>query len=135
MPIIGLTFNAFEARRNEGKLMPEVKINSSPFLKEIKEVTVPSINKKVLSIIFEFKTRYTPDIGEIKIDGDLLYLTENNAKILEKWKKETKLPDRDSIIVVNHLFKKCLLKSAMMAEDLQLPPPIPMPKIKPKEKK
>ena len=136
MPIIGLSFNNFEGKRDkEQNLRAEIKVNSVPRINEVKEVSIPSIgNKKVLSLAFEFVTNYDPNVGEVKIGGDLLYMADNNAAILKEWKKDKKLPEKSSLEVLNYLFRRCLLKVSNIAEDLQLPPPIPMPRVKPKEK-
>ncbi len=136
MPIVGLSFNSVEAKRDrEQKIRAEIKVNSVPRINDMKEVTISTLgNKKVLSLLFEFVTNYDPRVGEIKIGGELLYLTDNNKELLNKWKKERKLPEKPSLEILNYLFRRCLIKVSNIAEDLQLPPPLPMPTIKPKAK-
>lgn len=136
MSIIGLSFDTVEAKRDkEQKVRAEVKVNSVPRINDVKEVSISTIgNKKVLSLNFEFATNYDPKVGEIKIGGNLLYMTEDNKKLLKQWQKEKKLPEKPSLEILNYLFRRCLLKVSNIAEDLQLPPPIPMPTIKPKAK-
>lgn len=135
MSIIGLSFDSVEAKRDKGqKMLAEMKVNSVPRINSIKEVSVPTIgDKKVLSLAFEFVTNYDPKVGEIKISGDLLYTAKDNKALLKQWDKEKKLPEDTSLEVLNYLFRKCLLKVSSIAEDLQLPPPLPMPTIKPKQ--
>lgn len=137
MPIIGLSFNSMEAKKDkEQTIRDEIKVNSVPRINEIKEITLSSLgNKKVLSMDFEFVTSYLPKIGEIKLTGDLLYLTEDNKVILNQWQKEKKIPEKPSLEILNYLFKKCLIKVSNIAEDLQLPLPLPMPIVKPKSDK
>lgn len=136
MAIIGLTFDSVEAKRDkEQRIRAEIKVNSVPRINNIKEVTISTIGgKKVLSLDFEFVTNYDPKVGEIKIGGSLLYMTDDNKKLLKQWEKEKKLPEKPSLEVLNYLFRRCLLKVSNIAEDLQLPPPLPMPTIKPKAK-
>ncbi len=136
MAIIGLTFDSVEAKRDkEQRIRAEIKVNSVPRINNIKEVTISTIGgKKVLSLDFEFVTNYDPKVGEIKIGGSLLYMTDDNKKLLKLWEKEKKLPEKPSLEVLNYLFRRCLLKVSNIAEDLQLPPPLPMPTIKPKAK-
>ncbi len=136
MAIIGLSFNSVDAKRDkEQKIRAEIKVNSVPRINDMKEVTISTIgNKKVLSLAFEFVTNYDPKVGEIKIGGDLLYLTDDNKKLLKQWEKDKKLPEKPSLEILNYLFRRCLLKVSNIAEDLQLPPPLPMPRIKPKTK-
>jgi hypothetical protein len=134
MPIIGLGFSAFEARKEGGSVREEVKVNSAPRIMDVKEVSVPNLSKKALSIDFEFMTRYDPDFASITIKGSIMYLADSNKAILGEWKKDKRLPEKVSLEVLNYLFRRCLLKASLLAEDLQLPPPMPMPRITPKKK-
>ncbi len=134
MAIIGLSFNIIEGKKGEEDVRAEIKVNSVPRINSMKEITVPTLQKKVISMAFEFVTSYDPKVGEIKIGGELLYLTDKMKELMDKWEKEKKLPEKASLEVLNYLFRRCLLKVSNIAEDLQLPPPIPLPKIKPKDK-
>jgi len=133
MPIVGLSFNSIEAKR---KTLPrgEIKVNSSPKVNDIKEVDMPSLGKKALSLNFEFLTEYQPDIGNIKVEGEMVYMADSNAKILAQWKKSKTLPEDASVEILNQLFRKCLLKVSNIAEELQLPIPIQIPRVMAKEK-
>jgi hypothetical protein len=131
MPVIGLTFNSVEAKRGGGPPGGEIKVNSTPRIVTMKEVNVATLKKKALSLGFEFVTSYNPDIGQIKIGGEILYLATKNATILNQWKKKKRLPEKVSVEVLNHLFRRCLLKIANIAEDLQLPPPLQLPRVRP----
>jgi hypothetical protein len=137
MAIVGLSLNSVEARRDrEQKSSSEIKVNSVPRINNIKEVSIPSLgSKKVLSMDFEFVTSYDPKVGEIKIGGDILYLTDDNKALLKQWEKEKKIPEKPSLEILNYLFRRCLIKVSMIAEDLQLPPPLPMPTVKAKADK
>ena len=133
--MIGLTFKEIEGKRGEEPIKGDLKANSSPVIKNVKEVDVPSLKKKALSIQFDFNTKYEPNVGTVRIGGELLFLTEKNKSVLDLWEKDKKLPDDISITILNYLFRKCLLKVANIAEELQLPLPLAMPKITSKEKK
>ncbi len=132
MPIIGFKFDSLEAKRLKAAAGGEVKINSAPKITGIKEVNMPTLGKKVLELGFEFLTKYDPSIAEIKITGNVLYMSDKNAQVLKKWKDKKVMPDEMNIEVLNNLFRQCLLKIANMAEDLQLPPPIQLPRVRPK---
>lgn len=132
MPIIGFKFESMEAKKIKSNFGGEIKINSAPKITNITEVNVPTLKKKVLGFGFEFITKYDPEIGEIKITGEVLYMAENQAQILKGWKSKKNLPEKVNIEVLNHLFRQCLLKISNLADDLQLPPPIQLPKVRPK---
>jgi hypothetical protein len=132
MPVIGLKFNSIDAKRDKDKIEGELKINSSPKIVSVKEVELGPLKQKGLSMGFEFVTQYNPNIAMIRMNGDIFYVNEERAKILKEWKKEKKLPDAVGMEVINHLFRSCLLKISGLAEDLQLPPPLNFPVVRPK---
>ncbi|UCD02917.1 MAG: hypothetical protein JSV63_04000 [Candidatus Aenigmatarchaeota archaeon] len=134
MPIIGLSFNKIDAKKEKASVMQELKVNSTPVISGVKEVEVPNLTKKALSIEFEFLTRYDPGFASITIGGSLMYLTDKNKPIVDEFTKNKRLPEKTSLEVLNYLFRHCLLKASILADDLQLPPPMPMPKITPKSK-
>lgn len=133
MSVIGMNLNSVQAKKQA--LMPkqEIKVNSTPMITGVREIELPNLSKKALSIDFEFSTRYEPSFANISIEGSLLYLSEKNKEIVEEFAKNKKLPEKTSMDVLNYLFRHCLLKASILAEDLQLPPPMPMPKITPKK--
>ena len=134
MPIVGMTFRSIEAKKESGVPRQEVKVNSTPMITDVKEVAMPTLTKKALSVDFEFMTRYDPGFASISIQGSLMYLTDRNKAILDEFQKNKRLPEKESLEVLNYLFRHCLLKASVLADDLQLPPPMPMPKITPKKK-
>ena len=135
MPVIGFSFRSVEANRKKDVMNLEVKVNSTPKVTNIKEMSIPSLGpgKKALSFDFEFLTKYDPDVAEIKMGGNVIYLSSKSNAILKQWKKEKKIPEDVSVDVLNHLFRRCLIRIANIADDLQLPPPLPMPRVRPRE--
>ena len=134
MPIIGMKLDSMEARREKVPEKGEIKVNSTPKITGVKQITLPAIDKKVLALNFDFVTTYSPDIGEVKISGELLYTADDIAKILKQWQAKKMLPEGTNVEVLNHLFRQCLLKVANIADDLQLPPPLAIPRVAPKQK-
>ena len=135
MPIIGFSISKIEGIRDEQPpKYDEIKINSTPRIESIEEVNIPNTAGKVLSMKFEFETRYTPNIGNMKIEGRVLYSSPNHKEILELWKKENRLGEKEAREIFNYLFRKCLVKMVGFADELQLPIPLPIPRIKPNQK-
>jgi len=134
MPIIGMNFKFLEAQRKDTQVKGEIKINSFPKITNVKEAKVSNMKSNAVALEFEFSTDYEPDVGKIKLMGELLYQTDKQKEILDKWKKEKKISEDLGVEVLNHLFRRCLLKSAHLSEEVMLPPPLQMPRIKPKEK-
>jgi hypothetical protein len=135
MPIVGFRFTSMEGKRldtEKGPSTAEIKVNSTPRIISIKEVDVATFKEKALSIVFEFETNYDPKLAEIKITGDILYIAKDNANVMSEWKKDKKLPDEVNIEILNNLFRRCLVKISTIADDLQLPPPLQLPRVMPK---
>jgi hypothetical protein len=134
MPIIGMKLDSMEAKRGKAPERGEIKVNSTPKIIGVKQITLPAIDKKVIALNFDFVTTYNPDIGEVKISGEVLYATDDIAKILKQWQTKKMLPESTNVEILNHLFRQCLLKVANIADDLQLPPPLAIPRVAPKQK-
>ena len=134
MPVIGFSIKRMDARKDKEQSGAQITVNSTPNIVDVKEIDVQSLEKKAISVQYEFITRYETDVGTIKIEGDILYLADNgNKEILDKWEKDKALPDGVSLDVLNVLFRRCLTKIVSLAEDVQLPPPVQFPMIKIKE--
>jgi len=130
MPVIGMSISTIDAKKYEEVTGP-VKVNSNTNLKEIKEQDLPALNKKGLSINFEFKTQYINDknktLAEIIIGGDVFFIDNEQDKILKEWKKDKKLPDEVNLQIINAVLRKGITKALNLSEELQLPPPIILP--------
>jgi len=134
MPIVGFRFTSMEGKRMQDApaIKGEIKVNSTPKITSVKEVNMPTFKQKAISVEFEFATNYDPKIAEIKITGDILYVPKNTVKVLKDWKNNKKLPDKINIEILNNMFRRCLIKISVIADDLQLPPPLQMPMVRPK---
>ena len=133
MSVIGIRFRSFEGRREGGKVTPQIKVNSVPKITGVKETSMPMLDKKTLSLDFDFVTDYDPNIGRIKLSGEVYYMAKDNKSVLKSWKDKKTVPDDIRIDVLNHLFRACLLKIANLADDLQLPAPMAIPRVKAKD--
>lgn len=127
MPVIGTSFKSIIGVKKKSVVNESITTNSTPKVLDVKERNLENLGKKALVLSFEFLTNYTPDIGEVKMEGELLYLSDQHEDILKNWKKNKKLSEDVSIEILNSLFRLCLLKSADLANQLQLPIPIRLP--------
>lgn len=128
-----MRFSSLEARREQGGAT-QIRVNSVPKITEVKETSIPMLKQKSLSVGFDFVTEYDPKIGTIKLSGELYYVTDNHAQIVKAWNSKKELPEDMRVEVLNHLFRTCLTRVVSLADDLQLPPPMAVPRVKPKEK-
>lgn len=130
MPILGISLNLVNAKKNIEAPSGEIKINSSPRILSVEETELKPLENKVLKIGFEFITTYS-EAAEIKLAGDMLFMHDKHKEILDHWKNAKVLSQDVAVEVFNALFAKCLLKSSILAEELQLPLPLNLPKVQP----
>ena len=139
MAVLGHSITSLNANR-KGFVAQKMDINSTPKIVDVKEksIEVPGFGGKgekqsVIGINFEFETDYKPDIGSIKIAGELVYSGTDNKKIIKEWEKSKRLPQDVDTEVKNFLLRKCLLLGVNISQEMQLPPPLVIPFIRPKK--
>ena len=134
MAIVGFNFVKLEAEKKE---MAKGKINISNNVSitnvDEKKISLANDKQKVLSFTFEFTSKYEPDAGHIKFVGDVLVMEEaKKAKeLLDGWKKDKKLPKEIMTGILNTVLNKCNIQALILSDQINLPPPIPLPKVQP----
>jgi hypothetical protein len=123
-----LVVKGIEARRflKEDEKVPEVGIKNNS--------SVINIEKKdgELAIDFVFSTIYTPTIASIKIDGILYYQGDDAEEIFEYWNDKRTIK---STHIQNVIIEKGLMEAVILAKELNVVPPIPLPRIQEKGEK
>ena len=131
--IVGFGFTKLSAEKGEiakGK----IDINNNVSIKDLQEDNFALGKDKqqnVLRFIFEFTSNYEPKIGKILFEGELLYMEESKKakEILSGWKKDKKLPKELMGGLLNTILTKCNVQALILSQQVNLPPPIPMPKV------
>ena len=137
MTVLGHNITKLNAER-KSLASKKIDINSTPKITNVKEkdIDVSGLTgdkRTVLGISFEFETNYKPNIGNIAIAGEVIYTGEDNKRVVSEWKKNNKLPAVADIEIKNFLLRKCLLIGVQVSQEMQLPPPLVIPIIKPKK--
>ncbi len=134
MTIVGFNFTKLEAEKKE-MIKGKININNNVSIKNVEEKKLSLANdkQKVLSFTFEFIAKYDPDIGSIKFVGDVLFMEESKKakELLDGWKKDKKLPKEIMPSILNTVLTKCNIQALILSEQINLPPPIPLPKLQP----
>jgi len=139
MAIVGFSFIKIDAQRkkNSAKGGIEVKHNLSVADVEKTSLTVGGGKSDVLRIEFAFDVFYGESLGNISIHGDVIYT--DTKEIIEEtansWAKDKNLSDLVREQVNKFAYNKCIVKSIEISDSLNLPSPIPMPKLSFKKKK
>jgi len=134
--IVGYSINYINAEKFEIKEKVEkLDINTSLNIKDISEVKAKKDKKteRLLKVDFEFLVNYEPKISEIRIEGYVIYDGENLDEILEKWKRDKKIEDKNfEVEVKNFILRRGIILSTFLSEYLAIHPPLPLPQIVPK---
>jgi hypothetical protein len=123
-----------EKLKNTNEKLKITKVNTKTDITNIEEQKIEIKDKDALVFEFSFEIQYEPDIAKILIDGQVIYLVENNraAKILESWKKK-EIQKELRIEILNFVLNKCGIKALALEEDLNLPAHFPLPRFQLKE--
>ena len=136
MAIIGFDLNKISIERT-GNVAGEIKINNNVSIKEIEKISVPikRENQEGLRFGFEFTSTYEPKLGSALIKGNVVVVEDKKKAedILKQWKKDKKAESDVMTAVLNTVLEKCNIEALILSRDVNLPPSIPLPKVKPKK--
>tara|TARA_Y100000310_G_scaffold157498_1_gene156855 strand:- start:662 stop:1096 length:435 start_codon:yes stop_codon:yes gene_type:complete len=138
MAIVGFSFTKMTVER-KNFVKGKVNIANNISIKNVTETKLDLGKNKdtAVKMEFNFTSKYTPDIGEVNLFGELVNIEDEKKtkEILAEWKKSKKLPTDIMTPILNHILTKCNIQSLILSKEINLPPPIPMPRINPKEGK
>ncbi|MBI2208086.1 hypothetical protein HYU50_01170 [Candidatus Woesearchaeota archaeon] len=138
MTIVSFNFTKIEAEKKEaGK--GKININNNVAITDVgeKDLSLGNEKQKVLSFTFEFTSTYEPKIGLIRLVGDVLYMDDSKKvkQILDDWKKDKKLPKDIMTGILNTILNRSNVQALILSQDVNLPPPILLPKVQVEQKK
>ncbi|MBI2663869.1 hypothetical protein HYX10_00820 [Candidatus Woesearchaeota archaeon] len=132
MAIVGFNFTKILVEK-KAALRGKVDIKNNVSVKEVDstELSLGSSKEKALRFGFEFTSEYSPDVGQIMLNGDVLYMSADgkHEEILKNWKKDKQVPKDTMSDILNTVLLRCNVEALVLSRDVNLPPPIPMPKV------
>lgn len=130
MPIVGFNFLKMSAERNtSASIQEKLNINNDISIKEVEEANLGK--NKAVKMTYFFRSNYNPDLGKIELEGDVFFTEKDKVikEIMDSWEKNKKLPENIMMDILDFLLMKCNTQSVIISKDLNLPPPIPFPKV------
>ncbi len=132
MPIVGFGLTKIIAEKT-GAIKGKVDIRNNVSVKDVTSADI-SLGKdtgNAAKFIFEFTSSYEPGIGRILLEGEVLFMDDpaRIREMQESWKKDKKLPQDVMAPVLNSILNKCNVQALILSQDINLPPPIPLPKV------
>jgi len=138
MAIVGVKITKIDAEKKESK-GGKININNNVSITgiDIKDLALGTSKQKGLKFNFSFKCNYEPGVGNINFEGHIIYLTDADKvkSIKEGWDKDKKMPPEIMEPLLNSALNKCNIEAIKISQDLNLPVPVPMPRLQKAESK
>jgi len=133
MAIVGFNFTKINVEKKAPR-SGKIDVSNNVSIKDVieAEVSVGENQQKAVRFLFQFETTYEPKIGSIVIDGEVLYMQESAkvTEIVSKWKKNKNIEKEIMGAILNNVLSKCNIQALILSQDVNLPSPIPLPKVK-----
>lgn len=132
MTIVKINLHKVHAERDVNAKGGQIKINNNVSIKDIEEMDFVIEGKKGLRFTFAFSCNYEPNLGKIDVEGQVLYVDDDKkiANVKAGWDKEKKIPLALMEQIVNAALHKGNIQAIKISEDVNLPSPLPLPKVR-----
>tara|TARA_Y100000310_G_C20378145_1_gene666747 strand:+ start:97 stop:522 length:426 start_codon:yes stop_codon:yes gene_type:complete len=132
MTIVKINVHKVHAERSLDAKGGQVKINNNVSIKNVEDLTFAVENKKGLKFTFAFNCKYEPGLGKIDVEGQVLYVeaSEKIDEVKASWAKDKRVPMDVMEQIVNAALHKGNIQAIKISEDVSLPSPLPLPKVK-----
>ena len=130
MAVRDIEFISIEGRRftRRKEVLGQVKIDTNSTVTSVSE-----LGQKEADVDFRLAISYG-SLGMLKIEGRLIF--EGDAPMLAKeWRDKHSMPTDMANEIHTAILHTCIPESVLLAKDLGLPPPIPLPKVNIQEQK
>jgi len=131
--ILGINFYKISAESKRTSIQGNLKVNSNVQIKSVENAEISGNPKSSggLKIQFTFKTTYTPDIGTIELDGELIAVEKKEVaeNAIKEWKKSKALVKDILKEVMDSILARATVEAVVLSREVALPPPIPFPRV------
>ena len=132
MAFVGFEFNKINVAKNPG-VKGQITIQNNVTINDVSnaDLRLSSEKENAVKFDFEYKSDYAK-LGNIILNGSVIYLsTPDEVKsILDDWKKDKKVKKELMAALINRVLTKCNIQTIILSDTVNLPPPVPMPKVK-----
>lgn len=130
--IVGFHFTKLSVERHQS-LQGKISVRNDLNIRDVKEQPFSHVkgSHKTVAFQFVFTVTYAPHVADIMIAGDVYYSADPKKidEALSSWKTKKKVPADISLAVLNFALQQCNIRALAMAQDLNLPTHLPMPKV------
>ena len=137
MTIVGLQFHKILVEKH-APATGKVSVNNNVMVKDVEktDLTFGASKQDVLKFTFEFKASYEPKIATLTFEGTVTYFDKPAIvdELIKNWKKDKKIPPDIMSPILNSILTKCNVEALLLSREVNLPPPIPLPRVKVNQK-
>ena len=132
MTIVKISLHKVVAERDLKAKGGQIKINNNVSIQELEDMNFSVEGRKGLKFNFAFNCSYEPNLGKIDVEGQVFFVdTEDKIKeIKTNWEKNKTLPPAVMEQVVNAALHKGNIQAIKISEEVNLPSPLPLPKVR-----
>ena len=132
MAIIGFNFTKMHVER-KAPIAGKISVKNNVSIKDVEknDFNFGKVKQTGLKFTFEFTVDYEPKIADILLEGEVIDLQDEKRAdaIVKEWKKSKKLEPAIMTTILNTVLSKANVQALIMSKDMNLPPPIPLPKV------
>ena len=132
MPVVGFGFTKINVERI-GKLTGKVDIKNNAGINTVvkEDLTLGVSTQPALKFGFNFNVTYEPGKATIDLEGEVIWVDKKEIieETMKTWKKEKKISPTIMTPVLNAVLQRSNMQALILAKELNLPPPIPLPKV------
>lgn len=136
MPVIGFNIDKIDAEKTN-KISGNVEIKNNLGITGVEQEKLAlGKSEEVLKFNFEYLITYEPKIGKLGINGSVLYMEDPKKikELISSWEKDKKIPNSVMPAIFNTILAKCNVKALNLSQEINLPPHIRLPIVKPSKK-
>ncbi|MFH1503377.1 MAG: hypothetical protein ABIE36_01850 [Candidatus Diapherotrites archaeon] len=137
MKLVSFNFTKIDAEKLSDNLK-DLKISTGIDISDIKTIKSDFFRLKgeLIAVGFNYTVAYEANIAKLDFKGNIVLSVEPKLakEVLKQW-QDKKIPEEFKLTVFNIILKKSSLKAIQFEEEFNLPLHIPLPTIKPPEKK
>lgn len=134
MAITGVRITKIDGERSTDSQVGKVNVNNNVSIQNVKDkdLSFGENNKEGLAFEFLFECEYSSDLGYITLEGSVFFAEDEEKieEILTKWKEDNEVENSVAEPILNAALNECNIQAVKTSQDLGLPSPVPMPKVK-----
>ncbi len=132
MTIIATNFTKISVEKKSAA-KGKVSISNNVAIKNVEktDIAIGTSKQSALKFSFEFMAKYEPNVGEIVLNGELMFIEkpEKISEIAAEWKKSKKVPKEVMAPILNNVLTKCNIEALILSKEINLPPPVQLPRV------